>query len=448
MNVYNDETDRRIRAAVRMSETSAAARAWIRRSTSLEMSADALQKFCKRRNIVPPWLESPTSPGEDSPKMTGADVSGLDFEDDLLTMPGRQRAVADTDPAPGGVEFDEPDALPRSPAKQSKQDDLRKRLFDLTKRGPVAFEELCDKLDLSPGKTRELVDDALSHGMAVHVEHNHVGIKRDLGDERIQPVGVAPTIGERQIVGVISDTHLGSKYCLREQLSDFVHYAYERGAREILHPGDVVDGMYKHGLWEVSHSGLAAQAQDLFEVLPRLPGLSYRAITGNHCETFEDSGGFGVGPYLENYFRQRGRDDLHFYGRRSAFLRVGGAVFHLWHPRGSASYAKSYKLQKIIEKYSSGEKPHVLLVGHYHQFCHVYERGVHGFLCPTFQGGGSAFGNSLGGAPTMGGMLLSWDLTEHATMRNLAHEYRAYFEVERPHNLDDDTAMRAEFKAA
>lgn len=314
------------------------------------------------------------------------------------------------------------------------------RLIDLTKgkRGPVSFHELCDKLDLSPSKTKEAIEEARDNGIDIRVENDHVGLSKPEPDNRVHTVGIPPVIGKRQTVGVISDTHLGSKYCLRDQLKDFVHHAYSQGVREILHPGDVLDGCYRHGVWEVSHSGLDDQAQDLFEVLPKLPGLSYHAITGNHDFTFTEANGVSVGPFLTNYFKERGRNDLHFYGDRGAFLKVKGAVVHLWHPRSGGSYARSYPLQKHIERYSSNEKPNAVCAGHWHVYCHVFERGVHALACPTFQGGGSAFSKSLGGAPAIGGMILSWDLTEHGTMRSFIHEYRAYFEIEKRHDINGE----------
>jgi predicted phosphodiesterase len=318
------------------------------------------------------------------------------------------------------------------------------KLVQVSRRGPVVFADLCDKLDLSPSKTRGLIEQAKEMGIRLHVENNHVGIRSAQPEERVRQVGIAPVIGERQKVGVISDTHLGSKYCMREQLKEFVHYAYEQGVREILHPGDVLDGMYRHGVFEVSHVGLDDQARDLFETLPQLPGLNYRAITGNHDFTFTENSGVDVGHFLTGYFRKRGRNDLHFYGNRGAFLKVKGAIVHLWHPRSGVSYARSYALQKHVEKYASGEKPNILLAGHWHVYCHVYERGVHAVACPTFQGGGSAFSKSLGGAPAIGGMILSWDLTSHGTLRSFIHEYRAYFEMEKPQIIEDDTAYREE----
>jgi len=322
------------------------------------------------------------------------------------------------------------------PANLKQMDPLQAKLVEVTRKGPIQFSALCDKLNLSPSKTRELIGKARQAGVALHVEHDHVGI-RHAHEEKVTTVGIAPVIGERQKVAVISDTHLGSKYCLREQLRDFIEYAYAQGVRDILHPGDVLDGMYRHGLWEVSHSGLEAQTQDLFETLPKKPGLKYHCITGNHDWTFAEASGVDVGSYMVTYFRERGRNDLHFYGNRGAFLRIKGALVHLWHPRSGSSYAKSYGIQKHIEKYSSAEKPSILLCGHWHVYCHVYERGVHGIACPTFQGGGSAFSKSLGGAPAIGGLLLSWDLTEHGTLRNFTLEKRSYFENERPQTVED-----------
>jgi hypothetical protein len=305
------------------------------------------------------------------------------------------------------------------------------RLVEVLKRGPLGFSALCDKLDLSPGKARSLIEAAQSAGVQVHVENDHVGIRGPVQDDRVVQVGVAPVVGETQRVAVISDTHLGSKYCLRDQLRDFVNSAYDSGIREVLHVGDALDGCYRHGVFELTHSGLDDQCQDLFEVLPHRPGLTYHAISGNHDQTFSEKTGMSIGHHISGYFRDRGRNDLKFYGDRSAFLKVRGAVIHLWHPRVSPSYAASYQVQKQIERYSS-IKPQALLCGHWHRFVYIYERGVHGIACPTFQGGQSSFGKSLGGSPAIGGLILSWSVTEHGTIRDFGLTKRSYFEREEP----------------
>jgi hypothetical protein len=165
-----------------------------------------------------------------------------------------------------------PDAGPQADAARFT------RLVELVRGEPIAFSSLCDKLNLSPQRARELVLQARAEGIKVHVENDHVGLRIAEPIEKVQVTKISPVVGERQRVGVISDTHLGSKYCLREQLKDFVHYAYDQGVREILHPGDVLDGDYRHGKFEMTHMGIHEQTRDLFETLPALPGLTYHGI--------------------------------------------------------------------------------------------------------------------------------------------------------------------------
>lgn len=322
-------------------------------------------------------------------------------------------------------------------------------LFRQLKNKPIGFEELCDRLDMSPKKMRELVEEARSEGMHVHFEHGQVAILKAEPSTAPQESGILPVVGKIQRVGVISDTHLGSKYCLRAQLRDFVEYAYhERGVREILHPGDVLDGNYKKNgqIYECSHVGLDAQIEDLYETLPQLPGLTYHAITGNHDETLWADTGHDTGHAIERYFRhppdgRKPRNDLKFYGNRGAHLMMRGIRVHLWHPRSGKSYARTYHLQKLATLYAGGEKPQLTLAGHWHVSAYCVERGIHMIACPTFQGGGSAFGKSLGGAPEIGGLVLGWTLTEHGTIRDFTYERRAYFEVEGPQSLGLDPGV-------
>jgi len=314
--------------------------------------------------------------------------------------------------------------------EQLQQNDSTARLLKLTRQGPITVETACNALDLSPNRVRFLITQLRRSGVQVDVEHDHIGVQLETCVEKVQAIKVAPTTSGRARIAVISDTHLGSKYCLRAQLAEFIHYAYAQGVREVLHAGDVIDGDYAHARFEMSHVGLEDQLRDLHETLPQLPGLTYHAIAGNHDFTFTERSGINTGRSISRYFRDHGRDDFTSYGDRSAFMRIHGALVHLWHPRAGGAYARSYHLQKRVEAYAGGEKPQILLAGHWHMFCHVFERGIHAIACPTFQGGGSAFSKSLGGSPAIGGLILSWELTRDSTMRAFSIESRNYFERE------------------
>lgn len=319
---------------------------------------------------------------------------------------------------------------------QAQESDTE-RLFKLTKSASLDFVALCDRLDLSPGKTRSLIEKAQAEGKPIKVKDNLIGVELPTARDDVQDSKIAPTIGERQRVAVISDTHYGSRFCLRGAIKDFIAYAHGKGAREVLHPGDMLDGDYKHGRFEMTHMGLARQIEDMRKNLPALPGLTYHSITGNHDWTFTEGSGVDVGQAISDNFLQNGRNDFKSYGDRGAFIRLRGVLFHLWHPSGGLSYAKSYKLQRKCEHYSSGMKPQVLLVGHYHTFGYVEERSIHALLCPTFQSGGSAFSNSLtSGAPSIGGLILEWDVTVDGTIRNFSVEKRTYMKKETAHRVE------------
>jgi predicted phosphodiesterase len=297
-------------------------------------------------------------------------------------------------------------------------------------RSGVTFSALCDRLDMAPRKCAALLEQARAAGVAVDVAHDTVGLHWQAPLDEVVEVGPAPAVGDVFRVAVISDTHFGSRYCLRQQLADFVRHAHTEGCREVLHCGDFLDGCYRHGVYELTHSGVQDQARDAAEVLPRLPGLTYHAIMGNHDGTFSERTGLDVGRAIVAAWSEFGRSDLTTYGDRSAYLRIGGVVAHLWHPKKSEAYARTYHLQKQIERYSA-IKPQLLLAGHWHTTASCAERGVEGIAVPCWQGSGSAFAKSLGGSPAIGGLILEWRLTEHGTIRDFAIRPRRYYERER-----------------
>lgn len=302
----------------------------------------------------------------------------------------------------------------------------KERLFRVASRRPMNLADLCDAMDMSPKRVGALIAACDADGKPLRIENGFAQFAVPRIDDRVQETGVSPVTGERQLVGVISDLHYGSKYCRKDLIADCVAYLYSRGVRDVLVPGDILDGNYTdHGLFELSHVGLEDQVAECVASLPVYPGLRYHAISGNHDETFQKQNGANALGIVA-----ASRTDFTLYGHRGAFLHIKGATIHLWHPMGGGSYARSYKLQKRIEGYAVGEKPDIILAGHWHQFCYIEERGVHGIMCPTFQGGGSNFGKALVGAPSIGGLLLSWDLTAEGTLRSFVLEKRTYFEKE------------------
>jgi predicted phosphodiesterase len=314
------------------------------------------------------------------------------------------------------------------PAPNSTIDPKLVQLYKLVKK-PIAFSVLCDRLDLSPARCEALLTEARDRGAPVNVEHDTVSVAPSPALDQVQEIDIPKPVGGMIKIGAISDTHLGSKYCLRGALRETIKWMYEAGVRTILHSGDVLEGCYPHAQYELSHVGFDDQMRDADKVFPRMPGLKYIFISGNHDFTFEERIGMRCGKAIENAFRARGRDDWRAIGDRDAFLKIHGAVIDLWHPRGSGAYAASYHLQKKIESYSA-IKPHMLLMGHFHQFCYVYERGIHALMMPCFQGSGSNFAKSLKGSVKIGGAILEWQLSETGRVHSFNPRMRFFYERE------------------
>ena len=343
------------------------------------------------------------------------DMSEWDGHDE----PTGRHEKRDTDPAP------------------PEEDELVTKLLESVKRKPLGLEALCDILDRSPSKVRELVELANSRGYRVEVDGDHVGRRphNDAQPKRLD-LEVMPS-GERHTVAIVGDIHFGSKHHLGPQFKDYCRHAYERGARKFLHVGDLLDGVYRHSVWEQSARGYEEQVEVAIEELPRMDGATWYFIQGNHDETLGEANGLEVGRAIEQSFRAAGRKDLAYLGARAAYVRLvapgehRGVFVELWHPRDrSSAYAKSYRMQKRIEAYPPGGKPDILAAGHWHQSLYVPVRGVHAISSGCWQGGQSSFGKSLSGSPDIGSWIVDYAITAGGTVRNLQTEWIGYFETE------------------
>jgi predicted phosphodiesterase len=193
----------------------------------------------------------------------------------------------------------------------------------------------------------------------------------------MKKVPVVDFDGERIRIGAMSDTHLGSKYTHPE----FIHQAFEEFRKEgvdmVVHVGDVTEGMSKRDghVYELSHIGYHQQKAHAIEVLGEWTETPAYAIDGNHDRWYmqnSDTGAIIVSDICDAL------PNWTFLGHDEGDISLGGvATLKLWHGLDGSSYALSYRLQKIIESLSGGEKPSVLLCGHVHKYVHIFERMVH-----------------------------------------------------------------------
>lgn len=179
---------------------------------------------------------------------------------------------------------------------------------------------------------------------------------------------------------VVSDTHLVSKYECLDELHDFYRRAADWGAEVVLHAGDILDGyrVYPgHQRESKIPLDVAEHMEYFIEHYPRFPKTI--AILGNHDHSYAKKAAFDILPQFKDL---PWIDVLGYYHGR---VDLGGLLVDLHHGDAGSAYAISYKLQKYVESYTSGNKPNLLFVGHYHTAGWISFRNVEAFHAGCFQ---------------------------------------------------------------
>jgi len=310
-------------------------------------------------------------------------------------------------------------------APHSRFGNLVELVKRLTKRGGVTLEQLCDELEMSPKAAREYLADAAEVGITIDIAHEKLLFRSpEQGPSTPAVPVVPPGDGTEHRIGVFSDMHFGSKYCLREQLSAFVLHAYhDHGIRDFFCPGDIVEGCYRHAMFERSSESLDDQQAEFLDALPSLDGMRIYFIDGNHDYTFTERTGVEAGKNLVRLARERGRDDITFLGSRGSLIQYGDTRIELWHPKKGAAYALSYQLQNKIRDTAPERLPNILLTGHVHEYVKLLRSNVWAFYCGTFQHGDAPYGRSLGGDVAMGGLIIRWRVDPDGVVRTLSDEF-------------------------
>lgn len=239
-----------------------------------------------------------------------------------------------------------------------------------------------------------------------HLENKGYVVTIDQPEHR--QIKLQPNRGKKVRFGVVSDTHLGNKYQQITYLHDFYRRAKEFKVNFMLHAGDLVDGqnMHKDQQFELFAHGVKAQAQYAIKNYPYIPKVNTYVIGGNHDGSgWKDSGADVLAAI------SAGRPDIVSLGAIQATFHFGPLRIMLMHPDGGVAYARSYKLQKIVEGFEADNKPHILLCGHWHIQCHVSVRNVEAFAIPCFQAQ-TPFMKRKGLNPVIGGYLFEVEYDE------------------------------------
>ena len=182
---------------------------------------------------------------------------------------------------------------------------------------------------------------------------------------------------------VISDTHIGSVYSPDEWHDIVADYANENCVEAVLHCGDLTDGVKisRAGtqIYELSEVGFEAQKAKAVELLGKYEVPVY-IISGNHDAYYKEYAGANVVASVAKEL-----PNVTHIGDDEADIEIDGVTIRLFHGGDGNSYALSYRLQKLVEAITGGRKPNILLAGHAHKFCYIFERNIHAISVPCLQ---------------------------------------------------------------
>jgi len=227
-------------------------------------------------------------------------------------------------------------------------------------------------------------------------------------DQRIR-VATDRFEGDEYIFGLVSDSHFGSQYQQLTHLRSAYALFEQEGIRDIYHAGDSSDGqnVYRGHRYEIFIHGADAQRDYIIEHYPTYDGCTTHMIGGSHDQDHWKRAGSEI---LKDVARER--PDIKYYGFFGAFIDIGPISAYLMHGSGGVAYARSYRMQKIIEQFAPEDKPDLLFLGHYHVPCHLpMYRNVEGFMLPSFQSQ-TPYLRAKGLFPAIGAMIIKMRIND------------------------------------
>lgn len=213
-------------------------------------------------------------------------------------------------------------------------------------------------------------------------------------------------------LGVVSDTHLGSRYQALSELQAVYDEFHARGVRAVMHAGDVFAGV---GMYRGQETDELLPAVDTYsrqvdyaeEHYPAHEDITTYMIAGNHDLDGEFSRSLSS---PVRALASRRRDIVYLGDDRASLELTNGATVMVAHGRGPAGYAHSYRGQRFIESLAQHERTDVLILGHFHRAGFFVHDGVSCVLAACFQTQ-TPFLASNNIEPDVGGFVISLTAT-------------------------------------
>ena len=298
----------------------------------------------------------------------------------------------------------------------------------------ATITELANHFDCGPAR----VEATIEHMRASHLLVTETAAGYVLAKE-VQPVVEPFRIDTAQFeeqefcFGAVADGHTGSKYERQDVMDDLADRFVAAGATRVLYAGNWIDGSGRRfNEHDIYVHGVDAQVGNFIEKLPKRPGLEWDILSGDdHEGWFVQDCNVNIGHVLEDEARIAGRTDIHDLGYMERDIELvqpyGSAKIRVAHMGGGSSYALSYSMQKYAESLQGGEKPKIVVGGHYHKFDYNYAREIH-LLQPGCAQGQTPFMRKKKLQAMVGGCLLWIRQNELGIITSVKVEWMPYYD--------------------
>lgn len=253
----------------------------------------------------------------------------------------------------------------------------------LLRRAPASLEHLATASGLSQGQVLDALHSLQRSGSNVRNFGEQWSLEQQPAVSTEDATAYVSRADGTYRFGFLGDTHLCSKYARLDVLTDLYRRFKAAGVDRVFHAGNWIDGEARFNKYDLLIHGMDRQVQYLAEHYPLIKGVTTYSVAGDdHEGWYCQREGVDIGRYAERTMQDAGRKDWVNLGYMEAFVPLKHAKtgatsrLHLIHPGGGSAYATSYTVQKIVESYEGGEKPAVLLAGHYHKLEFINVRNV------------------------------------------------------------------------
>lgn len=322
------------------------------------------------------------------------------------------------------------------PIRKKEPEQKKIDLFEEVKKAikkQTSIKELCNKFKTTPAEIEKVLDQLRAQKFNVVVEDGFAEISSAIQIGGIRKIDLTKFKNKTFRFGFVADNHINNQHERLDVLNAIYDRFEEEGINEVYNGGNWIDGEFHFNKFEVLVKGCTNQIKRCVDVYPQRKGIKTFFIAGDdHEGWYQQREGIKIGEYLELMAKKAGRNDIVYIGYVEADIELktekGKSIIRLMHGGGGTAYALSYTPQKIVESFTGGEKPNILLIGHYHKadFLPAY-RNVQ-----VFQGGTTCdqtkFMRKMKIAAHVGGWIIEVQLSEDGSVNRIKAEWLSFYD--------------------